>query len=275
MKKLVMLMVLAGACQKMQPKEDENGRPSWGVSVKHLAPKAANAGWSRVVQLSGSRMGQVLVDKQIKGSEIWKEVGLTNENGQYVDHEFTEEARYRFGGFFETPWYQALKNLFITSATTLPAKIEGTTCVVEASTTIYLGLNSLEFNCDEVLIYGNIYSFSGPAGRLPSRDGASGSNSGNLTIKAQTVDIQGHVWLLGQDGGTGLTIKISTNDAGFNGGNGGAGGTVSITANEISQYDAFKVDGGIGGAHGLHTNGNPAPSNGTEGARGKVIINKL
>ena len=271
---LILLVLVAAACQKNGPKK--SGVPEWTVAVEHFEPKSADAGWTRVIQVHGDRCAQVFVDKQIKGSDAWQQIGLTDDQCKFEDKKIDEDACYRIGGVTTTPWYHATRTIIITSAAGIPAGIEGDRCVIPERVTIYIGNQNLELKCHEILVQGNIFSFAAPA-TVPH---ASGLNAGDLTLTADIIDVSGYIRLRGQVGAPGArpgTAEWSSRVWTEIGGTGGNGGKITLNYSQLNENQhSFDIEGGEPGPTIQHKNdyGTQQPD-GQIGLRGSIVRNKL
>jgi hypothetical protein len=148
------------ACQKAGPIvsfKQKNSTP-WSVTERYRPPSFAEGPVKRVLTLQGAAVDQVYVDRQEEDEDYWTQIGLTNEQGNFIDHDIDKRVRYRFGGKLVTSWYDSMKTLVLSSDITLPAKIKGFHCLLPIDVTLYLQDKSLELNCQYVTILGNIYS---------------------------------------------------------------------------------------------------------------------
>jgi len=260
------------ACQKsgsLVPFKQKNSSP-WSVTERYRPPSFAEGPVKRVLTLQGTGVDQVYVDRQEEEEDYWTQVGLTNEQGSFLDHDIDKRVRYRFGGKMVTPWYDSMKTLVLSSDITLPAKIKGFHCLLPIDVTLYVQDKSLDMNCQYVTILGNIYSFKDSA----LKD-SQGLNAGKIRIVAEEINIQGRIWLLGQNGGEGKSVDKGFYHMAYEGRNGGSGGEIFLQYQNIQEvYESFRVEGGRGGDSGSGI-GRERSLSGVQGQRGRVYRKKI
>ena len=233
--------ILLASCEVPGAKKDSNGTSITTFKVGYESLERDENNFKRIFQLQGNSIRQQLVDRQIEGEFNWKEVGLTDSHGRFVDAEVIEKkVRYRFGGNIETQWFEKARVVRLTSGMTLPDKISAYHCYLDPGVTIYLRKRNIEFDCHYIRIEGKIAAF--PGGASHSKQGES---SGNLKLKADRVDVLGHVELRGQDGFTQYGNGVNNQIVASSGTHAGNGGILSIYSNQLYENpNAYNVDGG-------------------------------
>lgn len=269
---LFFLIFLFLGCQKSLSVpliKQKNYSVPWSVSEDYRQPTFAEGPIVRILTLHGTEAEQVYVDRQEEEEGNWIQVGLTNDQGVFVDRDIDKKVRYRFGGKILTPWYAPMRTVVIDSKITLPAKIEGFHCLVPLDTTIYIQDKVLEINCRYITILGNIYSFKNPAAAETV-----GLNAGKVRLIGEEIDLQGRIWLLGQDGGLGPLVNEGFAILRYRGQNAGAGGEIFLQYKNIYEvYEAFRLEGG----HAGEPRFNPRTSTNStlDGERGRVLRKRI
>jgi hypothetical protein len=271
-KKHYLFLLFLFGCQKplsLPSIKQKNSNLLWSVIESYRPPTFSEGPLQRVLTLHGNDVDQVYVDRQEEDDENWIQIGLTNEKGSFVDRDIEKNVRYRFGGKLITPWYEPLKTTIVGVDTAFPAKIKGIYCLVPADVTLFIQDQTIELNCKYVNILGNIYSFKNNA--IKDREGL---NAGKVRIIAEEINIQGKIWLLGQNGGSGKSVSKGMYHLGYAGKHGGAGGEIFLQYQNIQEmYESFRVDGGKRGRAGFGAQVEKA-SDALEGLRGLVIRKK-
>jgi hypothetical protein len=163
-----------------------------------------------------------------------------------------------------------MKTLVLSSDITLPAKIKGFHCLLPIDVTLYLQDKSLELNCQYVTILGNIYSFKNSAPR-----DSKGLNAGKVKISAEEINIQGRIWLLGQNGGQGKSVSKGVYHLAYAGKDAGSGGEIFLQYQNLQEvYESFRVEGGSGGIPGWGS-GSEKSVHGINGQRGRIYRKKI
>ncbi len=271
-KSSILFFLLLGGCQKplsLPLVKQKNHSAPWSVSESYRPPSFVDGPIFRILTLHGADTEQVYVDRQEEEEANWIQIGLTNEQGVFVDRDIDKKVRYRFAGKIVTPWYDPMKTVVIDSKITLPAKIEGFNCLVPSDATIYIQDKVLEINCRYITILGNIYSF-----RNPAVEDAAGLNAGKVKLIGEEIDLQGRIWLLGQDGGLGPLVNEGRAILRYRGQNAGAGGEIFLQYKNLYEvYEAFRFEGGRAGEPRFDPR---TRTNGTlDGERGRLYRKKL
>ncbi len=266
------LFVFLCGCQKPLSVSYLNQKKSlvpWSVSEDYRPPSFAEGPLQRVLTLHGNDVDQVYVDRQEEDDENWLQIGLTNEKGRFVDRDIEKNVRYRFGGKLITPWYESMKTILINEEISLPAKIKGFHCLVPEGVTLFIQDKTLELNCQYITILGNIYSF-----KKGAEEGKAGLNAGKLRLIGEEINLQGRVWLLGQDGGVGRLMKVGLHLRRLPGQVAGSGGEVYLQYKNIYEvYESFRLEGGRSGQSIRDIGANKSLSSNAQ--RGRVVRKRI
>ena len=266
------LLVFLCGCQNpitVSPFKQKNSPHPWSVSERYRPPSFAEGPLQRVLTLHGNDVDQVYIDRQEEDDENWIQVGLTNEKGSFVDRDIEKNVRYRFGGKLVTPWYESMKTILISEEISLPAKIKGFHCLVPADVTLFIQDKSLELDCQYITILGNIYSF-----KKGAEEGKAGLNAGKVRLVGEEINLQGRVWLLGQDGGVGRLVKTGSLLRRLSGQVAGSGGEVYLQYKNIYEvYESFRLEGGHSGQSSMDIGINKSLS--LNGQRGRIVRKRI
>jgi hypothetical protein len=161
-----------------------------------------------------------------------------------------------------------MKTILINEEISLPAKIKGFHCLVPEGVTLFIQDKTLELNCQYITILGNIYSF-----KKAAEEGKAGLSAGKVRLVAEEINLQGRIWLLGQDGGVGRLIKVGLHLRRLPGQVAGSGGEVYLQYKNIYEvYESFRLEGGRSGQSSRDIGASKSLSSNAQ--RGRIVRKK-
>lgn len=275
-------VILLSSCINGANKSDKDINAQSGnlsYLYQDVPPENPGGAWKRIWSLTGPYSGDAAVDEITnKEEDNWKEIARTNNEGVFIQKDTTQERKYRFDGYLETPWMPILVDTVVTVLPEMRNVFHGRRCIVPANVNLIIANKELIFKCVETIIEGNIVAFE--ATYL-------GRGAGSVEITGDIVNIKGKIHLIGEPGATGARGR----DGGYvnqvhvpctngqSGSPGGDGGRLYIKAHKkfnLADEILLSVHSGAGGAGGAAGNGNAChPGNpGPNGGVGSLQIEK-